>query len=182
MLLPALSQARERARAAKCISNLKQIGVAYLMYCDDYDGWGPRIKDTDPVAGYHWGWFLVNYQYLSNRECLLCPSVAGRRKFINYSETYGYLLDWGEGHPLGYPCVKRMSKTPSNAGIIFDSAKNSLTGIMNAFVYSYYNSSDLCLVAKRHNGIANALFLDGHVEGCNSTRLRTLEKQVTASW
>ena len=32
MLLPALTQARERARAAQCMSNLKQIGLAMLMY------------------------------------------------------------------------------------------------------------------------------------------------------
>ncbi len=35
MLLPALSAARERARAATCISNMKQIGTLLFMYCDD---------------------------------------------------------------------------------------------------------------------------------------------------
>jgi len=37
MLLPALSRARERARQAVCMNNLKQIGLAILMYAQDYD-------------------------------------------------------------------------------------------------------------------------------------------------
>ena len=43
MLLPALSKAREKARQAKCISNMKQIGLAVFMYANDWDGWFPTI-------------------------------------------------------------------------------------------------------------------------------------------
>ena len=41
MLLPALAQAREKARQASCQTNLKQIGLAFLMYAGDYDGYLP---------------------------------------------------------------------------------------------------------------------------------------------
>ena len=40
MLLPALSAARERARSANCIANLKQIGIAMDMYAGDNQGNG----------------------------------------------------------------------------------------------------------------------------------------------
>jgi prepilin-type N-terminal cleavage/methylation domain-containing protein len=41
MLLPALSQARERARASVCINNLKQLGLTFNMYAEDYGGYCP---------------------------------------------------------------------------------------------------------------------------------------------
>ena len=41
MLLPALNQARERARSALCISNLRQIGTAITLYADDHDDYYP---------------------------------------------------------------------------------------------------------------------------------------------
>ncbi len=39
MLLPALNQAREKARAASCVSNLRQCGLGQFAYGDDYDGY-----------------------------------------------------------------------------------------------------------------------------------------------
>ncbi|MBR0460125.1 MAG: DUF1559 domain-containing protein [Victivallales bacterium] len=38
MLLPALSKAREKARAISCVSNMKQVGLQWLMYTDEYQG------------------------------------------------------------------------------------------------------------------------------------------------
>ena len=46
MLLPALSAARERARVANCVTKLKQIGTANIMYCDDNDGWRATTDNT----------------------------------------------------------------------------------------------------------------------------------------
>ncbi len=38
ILFPVFAQAREKARQASCLSNLKQIGTAHILYKDDYDG------------------------------------------------------------------------------------------------------------------------------------------------
>ena len=41
MLLPALNNARERAKTIQCLSNMKQMGLVAQMYVDDYKGYHP---------------------------------------------------------------------------------------------------------------------------------------------
>ncbi|GAB4456741.1 MAG: hypothetical protein OHK0029_15260 [Armatimonadaceae bacterium] len=42
ILFPVFAQARDKARQAACMSNLKQLGIAFLMYAQDYDGYFPN--------------------------------------------------------------------------------------------------------------------------------------------
>jgi len=52
MLLPALARAREKARAALCINNLKQLTLGVHMYCDDYDGYFLQSSGATTAAWY----------------------------------------------------------------------------------------------------------------------------------
>ncbi|MCX7706003.1 MAG: type II secretion system GspH family protein, partial [bacterium] len=53
MLLPALSRAREKARQAVCMGNLKQLGMAFLMYANDYNEYLPPYNSGTAVD-YRW--------------------------------------------------------------------------------------------------------------------------------
>jgi len=64
MLLPALSQAREKARQVNCVSNLKQIGLAVMMFAGDNNDQYP-----DDLAQ------LIDKGYLSNYRVYACPST-----------------------------------------------------------------------------------------------------------
>ena len=73
MLLPALNQARERARNANCMNNLKQWGQAGMLYASDYnDTVVPSIAPTDQSDTPKWK--KPNYW-----TALLAPYINGRQ-------------------------------------------------------------------------------------------------------
>jgi len=70
MLLPALSQAREKARRINCSGNLKQIGLALRMYSADYE-------ESFPVGNNAVGLnFLCAQSYLGAMKVYTCPSTT----------------------------------------------------------------------------------------------------------
>jgi prepilin-type N-terminal cleavage/methylation domain-containing protein len=91
LLFPVFAQAREKARQAACMSNLKQIGLAVAMYTQDYDERLPDRRDLKATlpGGYRpwtsWppsdpraGWAAVVFDpYIKNTAIWSCPSVAG---------------------------------------------------------------------------------------------------------
>ena len=74
MLLPALSKAREKARQAVCLSNLRQLGLALMMYTDNYDGWIMPFN-AEGGYGYHPNNFWVE---LLTAEGYLLPQLGKR--------------------------------------------------------------------------------------------------------
>ncbi len=90
ILFPVFAQAREKARQASCVSNLKQIGVSLLMYSQDYDenmvnhyygAWkaGARSNPADAtISGDQQCsmWMDVVQPYVKNIQIFNCPSQA----------------------------------------------------------------------------------------------------------
>jgi prepilin-type N-terminal cleavage/methylation domain-containing protein/prepilin-type processing-associated H-X9-DG protein len=116
MLLPALNQAREKAKSIKCASNLKQIMTGTQMYCDDSDGWLHAAYGGDQGDAATWFWIYVNGKYLpgevytGNKRQILgvydlpklsfCPSLEKRTASeYNYGMRSSYR---GSTGPYGY--------------------------------------------------------------------------------
>ena len=74
MLLPALNKAREKAKSIQCISNLKQIGVAYMAYTANYNDYLIPMFGLPGLKKY---WFTQLVQY--DRENNPQPSHRKRK-------------------------------------------------------------------------------------------------------
>jgi prepilin-type N-terminal cleavage/methylation domain-containing protein/prepilin-type processing-associated H-X9-DG protein len=87
LLLPALARAKERSRQTACLSNLRQIGLAFTLYLGDHDDRFPDRRDLKNTLGYKpwndWpksdprgGWAaIVLSNHLGNDRVWICPAV-----------------------------------------------------------------------------------------------------------
>ncbi len=98
MLLPALAQARARARQISCINNLKQIGLCSLMYANDYDDQMP-LAFMGPSGGPYVTWYALIASYLNSDESRKCPSASTGT--ISYGANRRCLGDYLSSHSLG---------------------------------------------------------------------------------
>jgi prepilin-type N-terminal cleavage/methylation domain-containing protein/prepilin-type processing-associated H-X9-DG protein len=115
ILFPVFARAREKARQASCMSNLKQLGLGILMYCQDNDecfpqGWvapGAYIVTQPPdcrpgnIQARSCFWCTAIQPYVKNWQLYQCPSAAetrdswdytGMSVLIPFSLTYNALL------------------------------------------------------------------------------------------
>jgi prepilin-type N-terminal cleavage/methylation domain-containing protein/prepilin-type processing-associated H-X9-DG protein len=80
LLLPVLNMAKDEARNANCISNLKQWGLTLHMYADDNGGYFMSGRSTVPGEGSHAAWVLsFTKEYQQDPKLLLCPKATVRR-------------------------------------------------------------------------------------------------------
>ena len=96
ILFPVFAKAREKARQTQCLSNMKQLCMAALMYANDYEEqtgqvyWtgvspiGPDCLSVDPTnpraSCYQW-WFQF-YPYIRNRGLYACPTWSVNRTYV----------------------------------------------------------------------------------------------------
>ena len=83
MLLPALSKAREKARAASCISNLRQVGIAFFLYTDDFNGMSPWNCPGSFGDKTSWKNRMYNLGYVKDWAVTRCPAV--KRDIYNWT-------------------------------------------------------------------------------------------------
>ncbi len=109
MLLPALSKAREKARRINCSGNLKQIGLALLMYSGEYDGFFPNDQtfNSNNVE------VLNSNGYLSNGKVYGCPSFTNVSS-VAANMDYSYV---GSG-------IKDDNDNPTDNSLAYDNRDN----------------------------------------------------------
>ena len=86
ILFPVFARARENARRASCMSNLKQIALGFMMYTQDYDGRFPYYASGGQMA------FV--FPYVKNSQVFRCPSSGLVDQHDNDMSSY-YSTDYG---------------------------------------------------------------------------------------
>ena len=190
MLLPALSQARERARTATCMNNLKQIGLSINMYAQDYEDYLlPVFPNSYPHPDTNNGNWIVTlirngyiirarpgYQYYQvgrydgnpQGRIFRCPSLH-RLISTGYStyfmQRYRFKVGTNGLNDYGERVWYKIGKLHPYTVYLFD-GDHLTPGYPQAYHgYNGVNSSSAgTAIGSIHNGGCNILFVGGHVE------------------
>ncbi len=171
ILFPVFARAREKARQASCLSNVKQLGLGAMMYIQDYDEiMFPRCTGTWGAAdAVYWDSRSAAAPgligpYVKNLQIFICPSEPSRRS-IGYNIGFGYVAL----ATITTPAEKVMfSDDTFGSGILYHPSQ----GVANwgANFVTPPGSTGAAIVwgtncpYGRHNDFVNVAFCDGHAK------------------
>ena len=179
MLLPALSLAREKARTVNCMANLRQIGLAHTMYCNDFDDYvisldelpnrqGTRSTVFVTYLGYQYLHITAQYQFTN---VWYCPSETEHNRY-----TYGTDYSWNGNLLVSVTAGSRRFKSNHVRPRTLLQA-DAGTGAAEPDHFPFVNRNQLKLrVAYRHNREANILFFSGNVQSFPMNEVITFDK------
>ena len=153
MLLPALARAREQARRATCMSNVKQLGLTMHMYAQDWNESFPASATLTGVGGLQ----PLSGTYVTSGKLFWCPSskdtAATTTTLVNTAVSYAYAVGTVAD---GSGCLTE--KTSTDSCLLADQAGTKATAWDTTLMA-------LATLPVNHttDGV-NAVFVDGHVE------------------
>ena len=161
MLLPALQQARERARRINCASNLKQIGTAMKLYSSSFNDklpGGPARQGGNTAGTLKHGYgaegleILRSNDFLTDYSVFICPSSTTSAGTGTNSLTYA-----GTSANASYAFVGGMIEGDSN---IYGRADSAISADLTGGASLGSNNDN-----PNHTGFGNILYQGGHVTG-----------------
>ena len=175
MLVPTVNKARACARQVECLSNLRQLTIAFLQYTGDWRGRLPPYVTNAP-SHEHPGlnWTKWSYPYYHEARLLLCPASSGKvpettdEGFRNYDGSYAWNYDGTQGNrgPLSSHIIQ-----PSDSYLLCDSGDpciiygaNTWENLMEELDLDWNSKEE---GANRHMLKANCAFVDGHAASRN---------------
>jgi prepilin-type N-terminal cleavage/methylation domain-containing protein/prepilin-type processing-associated H-X9-DG protein len=193
MLLPALARAKEHARAAQCISNLKQVVLAQLMYASDYRETTPATVNRQ--SGFSYAFVLWQNRYFPQPvttnaiPVLICPSQKPQG-WLNFSGNnfYGIIVPpdsvpWNLTFKLGNTVNsidENLTSTTYASAATFLMGGDSVIDYGRADPENFYqfyfflpdtDSTGLYRAHVRHNLRGNFYFPDGHVQSLSKKQM-----------
>jgi prepilin-type processing-associated H-X9-DG protein/prepilin-type N-terminal cleavage/methylation domain-containing protein len=188
MLLPALNQAREKAKSISCVNQLKQLGNVSIFYTDDNDGYVMPSRDQ---SNYWYRNYVPRYfnkpdgtLYLKNLEC---PSDTGVWKYNGSSRSDASSYGWTVMNSSIMNRIEKLSQVvkPTNkivSGDVWHADEGRTGG--TSWIIQYNNSAGNNYTGinyQRHNGSGNILWADGHASSETTSKLREINLYASRS-
>jgi len=185
ILFPVFARAREKARQTSCLSNVKEITLAFQMYVQDYDSRWPRPWNNLPgvIPGTNYvTWADVTMPYVKNLQIYQCPSREFTQAQMSYTTTpfsYYYNMNRTDN---GLSLRKEAEiRSPATTICMIDGWGSmdaywfaaDLAGVVNG-ASTPSHVAWATAIARRHNDGLNAGFCDGHA--------KFLSSSVAADW
>lgn len=188
ILFPVFAQAKEAAKKTSCMSNAKQIGLAWMMYCDSYDDTAMRVRieESPTVSVYWWGsWDGATLRvsegllqpYMKNEQIQGCPSFSNKLRttvgLTGFGYNYAYLSPSSYPPPtyaeIPQPVNLGQVATPAETVAFGDAARINnwqySTPTLEGSAYLEPPSSQFPAFHGRHGGkVGNVLWCDGHAK------------------
>jgi prepilin-type N-terminal cleavage/methylation domain-containing protein/prepilin-type processing-associated H-X9-DG protein len=189
ILFPVFAQAREKARQAACMSNLRQVGLAMMQYVEDYDETLFPWLENDPNGVRMWDGYTdfshgipplyvaadgFLQPYMKNTQIEDCPTAAGLLPFS---------INLANGIPVWTAYGTNMDLMPNSNGVFVGlsiaqiQASTDTVFLADTATFDYNPFGNLqrtnILEAPsahaptmhgRHSQVANTLWMDGHVQ------------------
>ncbi len=178
MLLPALNQARDKAKTINCLNNQKQVGSSLLFYADDYDGIMPKVYSP-------WTKVLQDNKYIKNKSLsLLCPSRDPLGGYVDDYTTYAIIHPQFSSNASynhfrvdnDYFNTKKRSPIYKPSGIAMLAEAMFVSGsriYKQAYYYYKYRVTETGVVLNHNNKQAvNLWCLDGHAATTEKGKLQ----------
>lgn len=210
VLLPALNMVREKSRSINCSSNLKQVGLAFLQYANDYDDLVLYMKNSQSWPRY----VLKNDGYVSNatylnaslgylpRKAAICPSdPGGWKEYDDFNRLwygmYGMAewianMGWKEDYVQQLGDFRSAANGNKERCYSIKQMKSPTRTQAAGDTYYQQGNTGSCLFgngstsnsnySRRHLGKGNMLFYDGHVETMSKQSLLALPVPIKKSW
>jgi prepilin-type N-terminal cleavage/methylation domain-containing protein/prepilin-type processing-associated H-X9-DG protein len=180
ILFPVFAKAREKARQTACLSNMKQLGLAWAMYSQDYDERSvPEYMCSTsgyPPGGkaYFIRWSDRLDPYMKNSQIWQCPSDPIDQDWGKIGMYYGWSSFGATNgcYNSGGAAIGRI-QNPSEIGVFADTDNCPYPGNENTSIWGWQppGYTTCGRFSNRHNNGANVSFADGHAKWLNQSAL-----------
>jgi len=169
ILFPVFARARENARKSSCANNLKQIGIGFAQYKQDYDetwveGWS--TAPPNPM------WTYALQPYLKSNQVFVCPSDT-QKNYSSYVSNNVLLTNCNSGYFAGPFINDADMPKPSESLILIDGNTDVANSGQNGDYTLWTDWNRITRSSRglpRHLEAPNILFADGHVKSVKADK------------